>query len=116
MAKTARAVQVPGEPTQELPATEPTQELPAGAEGDEARPVLDAAAVSDEVAALRAQLEAERLARIEAEQRAAAVASDSVAAKRPAAVVKTSAGHPTPQLTEGGWVVPQSFGAPVVKG
>lgn len=115
MAKTARAVQVPGEPTQELPATEPTQELQAAAEGDEARPVLDAAAVSDEVASLRAQLEAERLARIEAEQRAAKVA-ELEQVKRPAAVAKTSAGHPTPQLTEGGWVVPQSFGAPVVKG
>lgn len=111
MAKTARAVQVPGEPTQELPATEPTQELPAGAEGEAGQPLVD------EVAALRAQLEAERLARIEAEQRAAAVAAES-APKRaaPAAVVKTSAGHPTPQLTEGGWVVPQSFGAPAVKG
>lgn len=111
MAKTARAVQVPGEPTQELPATEPPQELQAAvAEGEAGQPL------ADEVAALRAQLEAERLARIEAEQRAAAVAAESVAAKRPAAVVKTSAGHPTPQLTEGGWVVPQSFGAPVVKG
>lgn len=116
MAKTARAVQVPGEPTQELPATEPTQELEdAAAEGDEARPVLDAAAVSDEVAALRAQLEAERLARIEAEQRSAKFA-ELEQAKRPISVAKTSAGHPTPQLTEGGWVVPQSFGAPVVKG
>lgn len=111
MAKTARAVQVPGEPTQELPATEPTQELQAAASEGEAVPPL-----VDEVAALRAQLEAERLARIEAEQRAAAVAAENVAAKRPVAVVKTSAGHPTPQLTEGGWVVPQSFGAPAVKG
>lgn len=112
MAKTARAVQVPGEPTQELPATEPTQELPgAAAEGEAGQPLVD------EVAALRAQLEAERLARIEAEQRAAAVAAESVPKRAaPAAVVKTSAGHPTPQLTEGGWVVPQSFGAPVVKG
>jgi len=111
MAKTARAVQVPGEPTQELPATEPTQELPAGAEGEAGQPLVD------EVADLRAQLEAERLARIEAEQRAAAVAAESVPKRAaPAAVVKTSAGHPTPQLTEGGWVVPQSFGAPAVKG
>lgn len=133
MAKTARAVQVPGEPTQDLPPTEDTtQELPPAADGDESRPVLDADAVADqvdvlhaqqsaevnsEVAALRAQLEAERLARIEAEQRAA-VAAESAAAKRPApaVVVKASAGHPTPQLTEGGWVVPQSFGAPVAKG
>lgn len=109
MAKTARAVQVPGEPTQELPATEPTQELLAGAEGEAGQPLVD------EVAALRAQLEAERLARIEAEQRSAKFA-ELEQAKRPAAVVKTSAGHPTPQLTEGGWVVPQSFGAPAVKG
>lgn len=116
MAKQARAVQVPGEPTQELPTTEPTQELPSGAEGDEAKPVLDADSVQAQVADLRAQLETVRLARLEAEQRAAAVAAENVAAKRPATVVKTSAGHPTPQLTEGGWVVPQSFGAPVVKG
>ena len=110
MAKTARAVQVPGEPTQELPATEPTQELPgAAAEGEAGQPLVD------EVAALRAQLEAERLARIEAEQRSAKFA-ELEQAKRPAAAVKTSAGHATPQLTEGGWVVPQSFGAPVVKG
>ena len=116
MAKTARAVQVPGEPTQELPTTEPTQELPSGAEGDEAKPVLDADSVQAQVAALRAQLEAERLARIEAEQRAAAAAESAPKRAAPVAVVKTSAGHPTPQLTADGWVVPQSFGAPVVKG
>ena len=111
MAKTARAVQVPGEPTQELPATEPTQELQdAAAEGEAVPPP------GDEVAALRAQLEAERLARIEAEQRAAAAAESAPKRAAPTAVVKTSAGHPTPQLTAGGWVVPQSFGAPVVKG
>lgn len=110
MAKTARAVQVPGEPTQELPTTEPTQELPSGAEGEAEQPLVD------EVAALRAQLEAERLARIEAEQRAAAAAESAPKRAAPVAVVKTSAGHPTPQLTAGGWVVPQSFGAPAVKG
>ena len=110
MAKTARAVQLPGEPTQGLPTTEPTQELPSGAEGEAEQPLVD------EVAALRAQLEAERLARIEAEQRAAAAAESAPKRAAPVAVVKTSAGHPTPQLTEGGWVVPQSFGAPAVKG
>jgi len=120
MAKTARVVQVPGESTQELPTTEDTtQELPTGrAEGggDAGEPNAPAE-VNSEVAALRAQLEAERLARIEAEQRAA-VAAEAAAAKRPApaAVVKASAGHPTPQLTESGWVVPQSFGAPAAKG
>ena len=111
MAKTARAVQVPGEPTQELPTTEPTQELQdAAAEGEAEQPLVD------EVAALRAQLEAERLARIEAEQRAAAAAESAPKRAAPVAVVKTSAGHPTPQLTEGGWVVPQAFGAPAAKG
>lgn len=114
MAKTARAVQVPGEPTQELPATEPAQELQDAVHGVEARPVLDAAAVSDEVAALRAQLEAERIARIEAEQRAA-IAVEQAASAAP--VVTTAApsisSQQSAKLTGAGWVVPPAYGSPV---
>lgn len=114
MAKTARAVQVPGEPTQELPATEPTQELQAAAEGDEARPVLDAEAVSDEVAALRAQLEAERIARIEAEQRAA-IAVEQAASAAPVVTSPAPAisSQQSAKLTGNGWVVPPAYGSPV---
>lgn len=115
MAKTARAVQVPGEPTQELHATEPTQELQAAvAEGDEARPVLDAAAVSDEVAALRAQLEAERIARIEAEQRAA-IAAEQAASAAPVVTSPAPAisSQQSAKLTGSGWVVPPAYGSPV---
>lgn len=119
MAKTARAVQVPGEPTQELPTTNTTQELPTGAEGDEARPVLDADSVQSQVAALQAQLETERLARLEAEQRAAVATEQAAAAAKakPASVVPAQgkATAATPQLTATGWVVPQTYGAPPVK-
>lgn len=126
MAKTARAVQVPGEPTQELPPTEDTtQELPTGSDdgaGDAGEPNAPAE-VNSEVAALRAQLEAAQIAHVEAEQRAAiaeekARAAAAQAAKATAVVPAATQGKAaaTPQLTSTGWVVPQAYGAPAVKG
>lgn len=129
MATKARAVQVPGEPT---------QDLPPPADGDESRPVLDAdavaqqvdvlhaqqaAEVNQEVAALRAQLEAAQIAHVEAEQRAAiaeekaqaALASAAAASPAVAAPAVTGKATPTPKLTAAGWVVPQAYGAPPVK-
>lgn len=124
MATKARAVQVPGEPT---------QELPPPADGDEARPVLDAGIVSDqvdalhgqqasevneEVAALRAKLEAAQIAHVEAEQRAAAAEAKAAAAaiSAPAPVTTVASKSGGPHLSAGGWVVPQSYGAPAAKG
>ena len=125
MAKTARAVQVPGEPTQDLPPTEDTtQELSTGSdtgEGDAGEPNAPAE-VNSEVAALRAQLEAAQIAHVEAEQRAAIAEEKARAAAQaaavPAVVPAAAQGKaaPTPQLTATGWVVPQAYGAPAVKG
>lgn len=115
-----RAVQVPGEPVAEAQAPIETVE-PVADVVDE--PVTEdvgepnaPADVNAEVAALRQQLEDERIARIEAEQRAAqaeasADASRTVHAQpEPVQAIKpgTSA-----KLSPGGWVVPATYGAPV---
>ena len=124
MAKTARAVQVPGEPTQDMPPTEDTtQDLPTGSDdgaGDVGEPNAPAE-VNSEVAALRAQLEAAQIAHVEAEQRAAIAEEKARAAAQaaaPAVVPAATQGKAaaTPQLTSTGWVVPQAYGAPAVKG
>ena len=119
MAK-ARTVQVPGEPAQELPTTTEAaaQELPSAAPADADEGAGEPTAadhVNEEVAALRAQLEAERLANIEAQQRAAAAEAKAAAAAisvapAPAPVVAGRPGQ-TPQLTDRGWVVPHAYGA-----
>lgn len=127
MATKARAVQVPGEPAQEqAPATEGTQTLNEVTGAD---PALEAGAdlpaddgvgeptaadhVNEEVAILRAQLEAERLARLEAEQRAAQAEQQAEAA---VAVTPVVAAPVTPgkaaHLSKAGWVVPASYGSP----
>lgn len=114
MATKARAVQVPGEPAQDLPTTTEAaaQDLPSAAPADADEGAGEPTAadhVNEEVAALRAELEAERIARLEAEQRAAMAAEKAAAAAisvAPAAsvVAKGAPAAQTPQLTATGWV------------
>jgi len=140
--RTARAVQVPGEPTQEQATTETvdtstqeqatgetvdtsTQEQATGAGVvDDGAPEPNAAAETDnEVAQLRAQLEAERIARIEAEQRAAQAQAQAQAATSGADRVVQADPTPEPvatlqpgqsaKLTGSGWVVPATYGSPI---
>lgn len=118
MATKARAVQVPGEPAQELQT--PTEQAPQIVEDEGVGEPNARAEVNEEVAALRAQLEGERIARLEAEQRAASAVEQAKAAAKtvaPAAPVAAQVGNAaqTPQLTATGWVVPEAYGAPPVK-
>lgn len=105
-AKTARAVEVPGEPTQPIaePVVAEQAQQPAGSTEQAAEP---SAEVSGELAALRAQLAEEQAARRAAEARAV---SASTGPKVAAVSTKGSA-----VLTEKGWAVPASYGAPAVK-
>lgn len=94
----ARTVQLPGEPQQ--PQIDPPEheQVPGEPESDGA-PVADASA---EVEALRAQL-----AQVQAEL------AKAKQAKTAAPVVLASKG--SAQLTERGWTVPESYGAPAKK-
>jgi hypothetical protein len=117
-----RAVQVPGEPTAEAQTPIETVEPVVEAAADE--PVADEvgepnapAEVNDEVAQLRAQLEAERIARIEAEQRAAQAqatigGADRVVHVEPATPVTALKPSQSAKLSEHGWVVPATYGSP----
>ena len=110
MAKAARAVQVPGEPAKvEEVATEQAQndaaETDQAAEGQ-------APELADEVAILRAQLEAERLARLEAEQRAAQAEQQAEVAAVAAPAAATVTPGKSAHLSKAGWVVPAAYGSP----
>lgn len=111
MANKPRAIQVPGEPAQvEEVATEQAQndaaETEQAVEGQSPEP-------TDEVAILRAQLEAERLARLEAEQRAAQAEQQAEVAAVSAPAAAPATPGKTAQLSKAGWVVPASYGSPV---
>jgi hypothetical protein len=119
MAKAARAVQVPGEPAKvEEVATEQAQN---DAAGTEQAAEVQAPEPTDEVAILRAQLEAERLARLEAEQRAAQ-AEQQAKGSYPFAdrgnvnaseVQAWAAPGKSAHLSKAGWVVPAAYGSPL---
>lgn len=128
MATKARAVQVPGKPAQEQAPT--VEDTKTSIESTSAEPALEAEAdlttddgvgeptaadhVNEEVAILRAQLESERLARLEAEQRAAQAEQQAEAAVAVAPVVAAPVTPgKTAQLSKAGWVVPASYGSPV---
>ena len=112
--KSPRTIQVPGEP-----ATAEAQ-APIVGDAEQGQPQGDGAdMVSDEVTQLRAQLEAERLARIEAEQRAAQAQAQAAGAARvvdepkEAAPVSPVVAGQTAKLHAGGWVVPPTYGSPM---
>jgi hypothetical protein len=115
--RTARAVQVPGEPSIEAQAPIVDADASVDAVDDGAREPNAPAEVNDEVAQLRAQLEAERIARIEAEQRAAQAqatigGADRVVHVEPATPVTALKPSQSAKLSEHGWVVPATYGSP----
>lgn len=120
-AKTARTVALPGEPAPaDLISAEGAAQVDTAAEHIPQPDVIEGEAatvepnaapeVNAELAALRAQLAEAQDAQQAAEARAAAAAR-AAQASAPTVATKGSA-----TLTEKGWAVPATYGAPAVKG